>query len=234
MHGHGATLLGLLRFNYYPVAIGSHRPNGLPGYSTTGFDNVYLPNYLRLLSDRDEADRLVLSFYGKLAHGQTRGTFVNGEGETVGEVPGERYRSCYGTPNSANHSAYLLALRLMLVRESFDNETGLPVGLFLGDAIPRQWLADGRTITVRDAPTCFGPLSYSLASHLVDGRVEALVQVPERDPIRHLRLKLRLPDGRRLQAVTVNGQPHTRFDPARETIDLTGFGGRLEISARCR
>lgn len=233
MHGHGATLLGLLRFNYYPVAIGSHRPHGLPGYSTTGFDNVYLPGYLRMLSDRDEAERLVLSFYGKLAHGQTRGTFVNGEGETVGEMPRERYRSCYGTPNSANNTAYLLALRLMLVRESFDPETGLPAGLFLADATPRGWLADGRTISVRNAPTCFGPVSYSLASYLADRRVEATVQVPGRDPIRQLRLKLRLPAGRRIQSVTLNGQPHTRFDAEHATIDLTGLSGRLDLALRC-
>jgi hypothetical protein len=233
LHGHGATLLGLLRFNYYPVAIGSHRPKGLPGYATTGFDNVYLPGYLRMLADHDQADRLVLSFYGKLAHGQTRGTFVNGEGETVGEVPGERYRSCYGTPNSGNNTGYLLALRLLLVRESFDGETGLPSGLFLADAIPRPWLAAGQTIAVRAAPTCFGPLSYTLTSQRTADRIEAVVQVPEREPIRALRLKLRLPDGRRLRAVTVNGQQHTRFDADSETIDLTGLGGRLEISARC-
>jgi len=233
MHGHGATLLGLLRFNYYPVAIGAHRPDGLPGYATPGFDNVYLPRYLRLLSDHDDADRLVLSFYGKLAHGQTRGTFVNGEGETVGEVPGERCRSCYGTPNSANNTAYLLALRLMLVRESFDPETGLPVGLFLGDATPRGWLADGKTIAVRRAPTGFGPVTYTLTSSVAQGRVAAMVQVPERDPIRQLRLKLRLPDGHRLRSVAVNGQPHGRFDALRETIDLTGFAGRLELTVQC-
>lgn len=234
LHGHGATLLGLTRFNYYPVPVGAHRPNGLPGYCTTGFDNVYLPNYLRLLSDRDEADRLVLSFYGKLAHGMTRGTFVNGEGETVGEVPGERFRSCYGTPNSANNSAYLLALRLMLVRESWNPDTGLPEDLFLGDAIPRPWLDDGQTVAVRNAPTAFGPVSYAIVSHLGEGRVEALIDVPGRDPIRRLRLKLRLPAGRRLESVSVNGQPHERFDPRRETIDLGGLTGRLAIVARCR
>ena len=232
IHGHGGILLGLLRFNYYPVAIGSHRPDGLPGYRTTGFDNVYLPGYLRMLSDRDEADRLVLSFYGKLAHGQTRGTFVNGEGETVGEVPGARFRSCYGTPNSANNTAFLLALRLLLVRESFDAETGLPLGLFLADATPRHWLEDGQVITVSQAPTCFGPLSYTLTSRLQAGRIEAVVQVPDRDPLRELRLKLRLPGGRRVQAVTINGQAHSRFDARRETLDLTGLRGRLEIVAR--
>lgn len=231
MHEHGGLLLGLLRFNYYPVAIGSSQPKGLPGYATSGFDNVYLPSYQRLLSDRDEADRLVLSFYGKLAHGQTRNTFVNGEGETVGEVPGEKYRSCYGTPSSANNTAFLLPLRLMLVRESFAPETGLPHGLYLADATPREWLKPGQKIVVRQAPTCFGPVSYTLAAASSGRRVTATVEVPSRDLVGALRLKLRLPGKPRLQRVTVNGESHTHFDSDAETIDLTGLTGTLKVVA---
>jgi len=231
MHLRWGLVLGLVRFNYYPVRVGSLRPRGLPGYSTTGFDNVYLPAYERMLSDRDEADRLVLTFYGKLAHGQTRNTFVNGEGETVGEVPGERYRSCYGTPNSANNTAFLLPLRLMLVRESFGHETGLPEGLYLADATPREWLAPGKTIQVRRAPTCFGPLSYTLAADASGRNVLATIDLPRRDPITALRLKLRLPGKLRLRSVTVNGKPWERFNPKQETIDLTGLQGNVRVVA---
>ena len=226
-------MLGLLRFNYHPVSIGSFRPGGLPGYSTTGFDNVYLPSYQRMLSDRDEADRLVLSFYGKLAHGQTRSTFVNGEGETVGEMPGEKYRSCYGTPSSANNTAFLLPLRPMLLRESFAGDTGLPRGLYLADATPREWLAPGKRIVVRHAPTCFGPLSYTLVAEPSGRRVTATIEVPSRDPLATLRLKLRLPGKSRLRQVTVNGRPHAQFDAARETVDLTGLAGTLQVDAEC-
>ncbi|MHB8994353.1 MAG: LamG domain-containing protein [Armatimonadota bacterium] len=231
LHQHGGLLLGLLRFNYYPVRIGSFRPGGLPGYSTTGFDNVYLPAYERMLSDRGEADRLVLTFYGKLAHGQTRNTFVNGEGETVGEVPGERYRSCYGTPSSANNTAFLLPLRLMLVRESFDHQNGMPEGLYLADAAPREWLAPGKTIRVKEAPTYFGTLSYTLKRETSGRRLLAEIDLPARDPIKVLRLKLRLPGKQRVRAVTVNGKPWERFDPEQETIDLTGLQGKLRVAA---
>lgn len=233
VHRYGGVLLGLLRFNYYPVRIGAFRPGGLPGYSTTGFDNVYLPNYQRMLADRGEVDRLVLSFYGKLAHGQTRNTFVSGEGDTGGEVPGERYRSCYGTPNSGNNAAFLLPLRLMLIRETFDAGTGLPQGLYLADAAPRPWLAPGRRIRVQQAPTCFGPVSYTLSVTPSGRRVTAEVEVPARDPVEELGLKLRLPDGRRIRAVTVNGKRHERFDATAETIDLSGLKGSLRVVAEC-
>jgi hypothetical protein len=230
MRNHGSFLLGLLRFNYYPTPIGTYRENGLPGYYTTGFDNVYLPDYLQLVADRDEADHLILSFYGKLAHAQTRGTFVSGEGETVGERPGEYYRSCYGTPCSANNNAFLLPLRLMLVRESFNLETGLPENLYLAHATPREWLEDGKTIQVTNAPTCFGPVSYRLDSHLSENRIDASISLPSRNPATNTYLKFRAPSGHSIQTVYIGGKPHARFDPTSEVIDLSGMMGDLEVS----
>ncbi len=232
LHEHGAVLLGLIRFNYYPTPIGSYRPNGLPGYCTPGFDNVYLPNYVRVLARRDMAERLIVSFYGKLAHAQTRNTYVSGEGETVGARPGRFYRSCYGTPCSANNSTFLLMLRLMLIRESFTAETGEPEGLFLAHATPREWLADGKRIEVSGAPTCFGPLSYTIESALANGRVRAEVRLPDRDPIKSVRIKFRVPGTKAMASVTVNGEPHDRVDREAGVIDLTGMSGELSMVAR--
>ena len=234
MRNHGSFLLGLVRFNYYPTPIGSYRAKGLPGYYTTGFDNVYLPDYLQLIADRDEADQLVLSFYGKLAHGQTRGTFVSGEGDTVGERPGEFYRSCYGTPCSANNNAFLLPLRLMLVRESFDRENGLPESLYLAHATPREWLEDGKTIRVENAPTCFGPVSYRIDSHLARNTIEASITLPNRNPAKSTHLKIRAPREYAMDTVHINGKSHSRFDPVTEVIDLSGFEGHIDVTITCQ
>lgn len=231
MHEHGSTMLGLLRFNYYPTPIGSFRAGGLPGYYTTGFDNVYLPSYQRMLAKRDEAERLILSFYGKLAHGQTRHTFVCGEGDTVGPRPSEYYRSCYGGPCSANNAAFLVPLRWMLVRESFNNGTGLPENLYLTHATPRHWLEDGKQVRVVNAPACFGPVSFTVTSFIAAGRVEANVTVPSRNPPTGMFLKLRVPGGMKLSSVTVNGRTHGAFDADGCVIGLTGCAGQLDIDA---
>lgn len=201
LHNHGATLLGLLRFNYYPIEIGKHHPEGLPGYWTTGYDNVYLPSYLRVLALRDEAERLILSFYGKLAHGQTRGTFVSGEGDTVGVFPGLDHRSFYGAVCSANNMAFLLPLRLMLVRESFNAETGLPEGLHLAHATPRAWLEPGNSIRVTNAPTMFGPVSYTLAAADDGQTLDVTLDLPDRNIPEQLRLKVRPPHPRQITGV---------------------------------
>jgi len=232
MHNHGATLLGLLRFNYYPTPIGAFHENGLPGYSTTGYDNVYLPSYQRLLAQRDEADRLVLSFYGKLAHGQTRGTFVSGEGDTVGVWPGLDRRTFYGAVCSANNAAFLLPLRLMLIRESFNSETGEPNGLYLAHATPRHWLENGKKIAVKDAPTCFGPLSYEIVSRLNKGRINVKLDLPNRNPIPKLHLRLRAPGNRTIQSATLNGKPFPAFDPQTGTLDLANQRGKVELEVK--
>ena len=229
MRNHGSLMLGLVRFNYYPAEIGDCRADGLPGYSTTGFDNVYLPGYIRMMADRDEADLLGLSFYAKAVHAQTRGTYVSGEGETVGVRPDQFHRSCYGTPCSANNTAFLMALRLMLVRESFDDASGLPQGLYLAHGTPRQWLEPGKSIVVDRAPTCFGPVSCSIESMLDRGMVKVRAMLPDRDRASTIKLKLRVPKAVPITAVTLNGQPHGSFDSASETIDLSGLQGEVVL-----
>ncbi|MBT3375588.1 MAG: LamG domain-containing protein [Lentisphaerae bacterium] len=229
LHEHGGTLLGMVRFNYYPVPIGGCRPGGLPGYSTTGVDNVYLPGYVRFLSDRDEAERLVLSFYGMLAHGMTRGTFIAGEGDTLGAHPDYPYRSSYGSYCSGNNTGKLLAFRQMLVRESFDHDTGLPQGLFLAHATPPAWLEHGHSVRVREAPTAFGPVSCEITSRIGDGHVDVYLKPPVRRRPECLRIRLRLPPPFRLADVADLSSGAVLLSD-RETIEL----GRRESEVRLR
>jgi hypothetical protein len=133
----------------------------------------------------------------------------------------------YLPPNSASNAAFLETLRLTLVHEIDRN--GVPVGLDLADATPRSWLQPGRTIRVVAAPTSFGPISFTI--HALAGSVRVSLTVPDRTSPRILRLRLRLPDGRPLRRVVVDGTPTGRFDARTETIDLTGRTGTLVISA---
>jgi hypothetical protein len=128
-------------------------------------------------------------------------------------------------PNSGNNAFFLEALRLTLVNETTD-EKDVPRGLELAYATPRAWLRSGR-IVVRGAPTSFGRLSYSIDAR---GRsIRVRVNVPSRTPPSTLRLRLRLPDGQRITGVTLEGRSFHRFDPASETIDLSGLTGRIDL-----
>jgi hypothetical protein len=162
----------------------------------------------------------VLSLYGQLAAAMTPGTFVAGEGASVAPIEGQSHRAMYLPPNGAANAAYLETLRLMLVHETDS-------GLQLAYATPRSWTAPGRRIAVRNAPTRFGPVSFTIAAgaRFADVSIEA----PRRSRPKTLGLRLRLPPGTRIAAVTLGGTPYRGFDAATETIDLSGRSGTLRL-----
>jgi hypothetical protein len=220
LQAHGSRLLGLVRAGAYAL----YRN---PTYPTSGTDEVYGLNAARFLADNDQADQLVLSLYGQLGAAMTPGTFVSGEAASVAPIRGEYYRRMYLPPNVASNAAFLEKLRLMLV-----HETRRPRGLELAFATPRAWLLPGRRIVVHEAPTSFGPLSYSIEA--ARGSIHVALSVPGRDPVRRLRLRLRLPRGNRIAAVALGGRPFRRFDAATETIDLSRRTGALDLVIRYR
>lgn len=232
---YGGRLLGLLRAR------------------DSGNTNVYAVEHMKFLADNDFADELVLSFYGKLAHGMTRDTYVSGEAHNVGPIltkwplcrgtPGcvppapadgwtddEYYRAMYMPPNSANNTSFLEALRLLLVHTSTD-ALDRPRGLDLAHATPRGWLADGKRIRVADLPTEFGTLAYDIRSHLADGRVDAVVDVPSRQIPDDLSLRLRVPKGYAMEKIVVDGRVWHRVDRRTGTVDLSGLTGRVHVRA---
>jgi len=240
LYDHGSRLLGSLRARLGGIA---------DGY---GVDQA------KFLADNDQPNQLVLSLYGNLAHGRARGTFIGGEVANVAPLahrwpdrigyckvgqrctrpevreawsPMDYYRGLYNPPNSANNTLFLSILRTMLVHE-VTSDAHVPQGLELAFATPQRWLEDGKDISVRDAPTFFGPVSYSIHSSLASNVVTAMVDVPRRDEPRPLRLRLRAPSPKRMIEVTVNGRQHLRFDPSRQLIDLTGLAGELRIVVR--
>ena len=86
-------------------------------------------------------------------------------------------------------------------------------------------------VTVRNAPTRFGLVRYTIHSALSRGRMEAAIQVPPTTTARRIVLRLRHPEGKPIRAVTVQGQSHQGFDPQRETITFEVPGPTITIRA---
>jgi hypothetical protein len=222
MQTHGSRLLGMVRASAFALY-------KTPAFPVSGTDQVYGINVSRFLADNDEADQLVLSLYGQLADGMTPGTFVAGEGASVAPLAGAWHRSMYLPPNSTSNAAFLETLRLTLLHET-RGSSGEGRGLELAFATPRSWLRTGEQIAVRDAPTSFGPLTYTLEA--AAGAVRATVEVPSRRAPRALTLRLRLPRGARIRSVALDGRPFSRFNQRTGTIDLSGLRGTLTLDVR--
>jgi hypothetical protein len=191
---------------------------------TQKMNDLYGMRYALLLLQRDEPDRALVSFYGKLAHGFTRDTFISGEGHSIGPVD-QWGRQFYLPPNSAGNANFLQQLRYLLVQDYDLNDDGSPETLRLLFATPRRWLEDGKTIEVKNAPTAFGELSLSVKSQLKDGNVLIDLNLPANAPEKTL-LRLRLPDGYHIQVPKVG-----KFRVISDTIDLTGLTGPMSITA---
>jgi hypothetical protein len=111
--------------------------------------------------------------------------------------------------------AWFELYRNMLVNELHDGDT-----LFIGQAVPRAWLAEGKRITVERAPTYFGPVNLSIESAVAAGTITAKVEFTgERRP-KTLLVRLRHPDKKPIRSVTVNGAAWKDFDLAKEWMRL--------------
>ena len=104
-------------------------------------------------------------------------------------------------------------LRLMFIREQ-EKE------LYLGQAIPRYWLAPSKRVSIDRAATHFGPMSLRISSE--SGQLKAVLTPPTRNAPETIYLRLRHPQGKLLKSVTVNRKPYERFDPKKEWVVLPG------------
>lgn len=133
------------------------------------------------------------------------------------------YDEC-AAPDNGTAGWFMENFRDLLVME--DGQS-----LWVARATPRIWLEQGKKITVRNAPTCFGTLAYEIVSDADNGRITATIEIPNRNPIRSVIVRLRHPQAIPIKSVMVNGKPWKWFDPAKETIDLKGLTGKAVIAA---
>jgi hypothetical protein len=93
-------------------------------------------------------------------------------------------------------------------------------------------LDDGKQIDVSSASKSWGRIGFTIDSHVSSGRLKAGVLLPAAPFPASVKLRLRAPDGKRLQSVTLNGRAWTAFDAAEESVTLpTKMSGKVAIAA---
>jgi hypothetical protein len=144
----------------------------------TYLDGRLLHDYLGFrVFETDLADgnqqRAVDGLYAELAHT----TATNGGFETGVRVYGSRAVDDNMTPHGWFAAEYVSLLRNMLVRER-------PDGIALMSALSRAWLKPGRAVSVHDAPTTYGKVSFTLRPTAHGARLRWHADVPAGTPIR--------------------------------------------------
>jgi len=155
---------------------------------------LYGLRYVEDVLRRDEPERALVNFYGVLAQGCTRNTFVGAEGCSLTPLDSGG-RIFYCPPNSASNAEWLSTFRRMLVQDWDLDDDGRPETLRIAFATPKRWLEDGKVIKVERAPTAFGPISFRLESHLDKGQIIAEIEPPHRNQPKQILLRARVPDG---------------------------------------
>jgi hypothetical protein len=186
-------------------------------------DDLYLIRYALALLKRDEVDRALVGFYGKLAQGFTRETFI--DGESTGIEPLDEFGRQIGLPpNSTANASFLMQLRYLLVQDWDMDGDGKIETLRLGYATPRRWLEDGKEVVVERAPTAFGEVSFRVTSELKEGKVRAEVQMPARDAPKTTLLRFRVPEGYRVVKTNVGKLK-------KDVVELSGMTGKVVVVA---
>jgi hypothetical protein len=184
-------------------------------YDWGGFAKMqpYYSRVTELHAKRDDVKPFVRSYFNVIP------ALLNFEDLTFWEdMISDGYAS--GAMNKTHETGWFLSqTRTMFVTERGDE-------LWLAPFVTNQWLRDGKKIAVRNAPTDFGTVSYTIRSSAARGRMEAEIEMPAQFTARKVVLRLRHPEGNRMRAVTVQGKPHGDFDPQKEIIMIEPNGSK--------
>ena len=206
------------RNNHHDVILGV--PTAY-GYKTTELAGFLSYGHGYGLIQHDMIREALLMMYGVMAHQYTRGTWTAPE---TRNVLIDRPAAPYCTPAQL---VVALMTRWLLVFEDPQSET-----LWLGKAVPRKWLEDGKTTAVSEAPTRWGRVGFSITSHLKENTIIAKVELPSSFPA-VTNLRLRTPGEAKLKSVSLNGKTWTQFSVADETITIpAGMSGTVNLVAK--
>ncbi len=154
-----------------------------------GIDHAYTYGYLMTQMKRDDIRKVLLGFWSMLAYGMTRDTYSPVEVSVI--LTGENHLTL---PHSYSLTQQFRLLRNMLIWEDGDI-------LRIGNAIPREWLQPGKRVAANEAPTLFGPVTFSITSN-ADGTMRVHLVPPTRNAPAKIMVRLRHPKNKEIAGVT--------------------------------
>jgi hypothetical protein len=199
---------------------------------TSGLPTVVRPGWIdphyvydQALSQllRGETEKFLWTFYSLFAYGQARTTYATLEGNDIATGSSGNAWDSLRMPHMHSGSRVMALLRISLLLE--DGET-----LHLLAGTPRGWLAPGKTVEVRRAPTRFGEAGVRCESSASAREITAVITPPARRMARIV-LHVRPPTTfGPLKSVTVDGKPWAWTNG--EAVDLGRVASQTVVVCR--
>ena len=207
MRAYGATTLGI---------VANVEPPHPAGRDILGFISY---GYAQELLRMDRIEEYLLFQYAHRYHNHSRGSWTAGE---VSGITGDGALFCIPAQQTIP-----LLVRWMLVFEDPDENR-----LYLGRALPRKWVASRKPIGIEQAPTRWGRVNYRLETK-TNSQLAATIDLPEQGGIPgELHVIFRVPQGRSLAGLTVNGRSIAPGGKHNETaVFSTGGQRRFVVEA---
>lgn len=188
------------RGRHHDIMLGMPMAYGYRTYEMAGFLS-YGHGYGLIRNDRIR--EALLMTYSSMAHQYTRGMWLAPE---TRRLPKDDWSSAYCGPSQL---VTPLMLRWMTVFEDPQNDV-----LWLGKAMPQDWLADGKSVSVMHASTRWGRAGFALKAGR--GVVKGTIHLPALPT--EARLRLRRPGNPPIRSVRVHGEKWIDYDATTATI----------------
>lgn len=181
MRAYGATTLGV---------VANVEPPHPQGRDILGFISY---GYALELLRQDRVEEYLLFLYSHRYHDHSRGSWTAAE---VSGITGDSTLYCIPAQMTIP-----LLMRWMFVLEDADEDR-----LYLGRALPREWVLSGKEMRIESVPTRWGRVSFSVQAR-DEHHLRAVAELEGSKAPAAMEVKFRLPKGKTLKRVTVNGQP---------------------------
>ena len=199
-----------------------------------GLDAIYGMGHILSKLHSNKIREFLLGFYAFQAFNMDHDCFGSRESNVVYSSD-LHLREPYATAAVTDPLACSSVVSVLLLRHALITEERRRAGDYTGELLllygaPRQWFKKGETISVQNAPTHFGNVSYTV-THRTDGVIEAKVSFPKTSDCKRAQLRLRHPEGKTLASVRVNGKVHKEFDAKEELVFIEKPIGDYTVEA---
>ncbi|RDW63256.1 hypothetical protein BP6252_10801 [Coleophoma cylindrospora] len=206
MQAYGITSLGVVA----NVGLISPQSRDILGFISYGYAQALL-----LLGRVDE---FILFLYSHRYHVHSRGQWI--ATEVAGTYGGTGDENPFCLPAEMTIP---IIMRLALVLEHPDDDV-----LFFGRGVPAAWLETGKEISIKQAPTRWGRVDFSVQMDTKAKKVHATVVLAGSPPAK-LHVKIGLLQNQTIDATMVNNQTGVLFTGDELVLDTSKFGNSVSI-----